>query len=145
MDAQSERLAAIGRSLRVAGDVGIRREVQKTIRAAAQPLVPIIQESAQESLPKAGGMNEFVAKRRPRISVRTGARTAGVSIRYAGKGAPSDRGPWRHPVFGHRDRWVSQTYVAGEHWWERAEERGTPLAKVAMATVLEKVARQVMR
>ena len=137
------QLAALGARLRAAGDAGIRRAATKQIRAAAQPLIPIIQESARDSLPKAGGMNTFVARRRPRVSVRYGARTYGVSIRYAGKGAPSDRGPWRHPVFGNREKWVSQEYAPAVGWWERAEERGTPLAETAMRAVLVEVAAMV--
>lgn len=138
-----KQLAELGARLRLAGDVGITRTVRATIRAAAKPLIPIIQESARASLPKAGGMNEFVAKRKPRTSVTFGARTAGVRIVYKGKGAPSDRGPWRHPVFGDRKKWVSQEYSAAEGWWERAEEKGTPAAELAMRTVLETVKRQV--
>jgi hypothetical protein len=138
-----KQLAEIGARLRAAGDVEITRVVRRTIQAAAKPLIPIIQESARESLPKAGGMNNYVARRRPRTQVKFGVRSAAVRITYRGKGAPSDNGPWRHPVFGHRDRWVPQEYKPAEGWWERAEMRGTPPAELAMRTVLETVKRQV--
>jgi hypothetical protein len=138
-----KQLAEIGARLRAAGDVEITRVVRRTIQAAAKPLIPIIQESARESLPKAGGMNKYVARRRPRTQVKFGVRSAAVRITYRGKGAPSDKGPWRHPVFGHRDRWVPQEYKPAEGWWERAEMRGTPPAELAMRTVLETVKRQV--
>jgi hypothetical protein len=137
------QLAELGARLKVVGDATLRRSVQARIRLAAKPLIPIIQQSARDSLPKAGGMNEFVAKRRPRTSVRFGARSAAVRITYKGKGAPSDKGPWRHPVFGNRQKWVSEEYKPAEGWWERAEEKGTPLARVAMSGVLEEVAREV--
>jgi hypothetical protein len=143
-----KQLAEIGARLRAAGDVGITRVVRQTIRGAAKPLIPIIQESARESLPKAGGMNNYVARRRPRTQVKFGARTAAVRIVYKGKGAPSDNGPWRHPVFAKgTDRrawkWVPQEYKPAEGWWERAEKRGTPPAELVMRTVLETVKRQV--
>jgi hypothetical protein len=139
------QLAELGARLQGAAAAGIRKSTQAQIRAAVKPLIPIIQESARASLPKAGGMNNFVARRRPRTSVRMGPRVQSVRITYKGKGAPSDRGPWRHPVFGHRDRWVSQEYTPALGWWERAEAEGTPLAKVLMSQVLRDVAAEVNR
>ena len=52
-----------------------------------------------------------------KVSVKTGARTAGVSITTTGAKLPPEKQPMvrgydkatlRHPVFGHRDRWVTQ-------------------------------------
>ena len=140
-----KQLAELGARLQGAAAVGIRRSTQAQIRAAVKPLIPIIQDSARASLPKAGGMNNFVAKRRPRTSVRLGPRVQSVRITYRGKGAPSDKGPWRHPVFGNRKVWVSQEYGPAEGWWERAEAEGTPLAKVLMSGVLRDVAAEVNR
>jgi hypothetical protein len=140
-----KQLAELGARLQGAGAVGIRTAVRAQIRLAAKPLIPIIQRSARESLPKAGRMNEFVAKRRPRTSVKLGPRVQSVRITYKGKGAPSDVGPWRHPVFGNRKVWVAQEYAPAEGWWERAKVEGAPLADAAMAAVLKEVAVMVNR
>ena len=140
-----KQLAELGARLQGAANAGIRRAAAAQIRLAAKPLIPIIQESARESLPTRGGMNECVAKRRPRVSVKLGPRVQSVRITYKGKGAPSDRGPWRHPVFGNREVWVAQEYVPAEGWWERGGEKGTPQAQVEMRAVLDEVAAEIMR
>ena len=141
-DARVE-LPLLAKRLKAAGQVGVRREMVKSLKLAAKPLIPDIQASAREALPKRGGMNAYMAAKRPRVSVRTGARTAGVSIQYKGKGAPSDTGEWRHPVFGHKDRWAVTKFPAAQGWYERGAEKGTPAAKAAMDAVLVAVAAQV--
>jgi hypothetical protein len=77
--------------------------------------------------------------------VRFGPRTAGVSIQYKGKGAPSDK----RPVAAPRVRPPGPVGDAGVHaaqgWWERAEAEGTPLAKVRHAEVLRDGRREVNR
>jgi hypothetical protein len=137
------QLAELGARLKLAGDVGLKRAAQTRVRLAAKPLIPIIQESARQSLPKAGGMNNFVARRRPRTTVRFTGRTAGVRLTYKGKGAPSDEGPWRHPVFGNRKVWVTQSYESAVGWWERAKAEGAPAADFVMSGVLEQLAREI--
>ena len=118
----------------------------RQLRAAAKPVAENIQESARESLPHAGGMNEYIASRKPTVSVRTTGRQAGVSIKYSGPGRYSNQSGWRHPVFGRRDRkWAETTVPEAEGWWERGGRKGTPQAQIAMRAVLNDVAAEIMR
>lgn len=142
MDARVE-LPLLAARLKAAGMVGVRREMLAGLRRAAKPLIPDIQAAARSQLPRGGGMNEYMAKKRPTVSVRTGAATAGVSIRYQGKGSYSDTGEWRHPVFGHRDRWATTSVSSAVGWFERGAADGTPQARNEMDAVLVAVAAQV--
>lgn len=136
-------LPLLAKRLKAAGLVGVRREMVAGLRRAARPLVPDIQAAARAQLPKGGGLNEYMAAKRPTVSVRTGPATAGVSIRYSGKGSHSDTGEWRHPVFGHRDRWATTTYDGAVGWYEKGAAQGTPQARTEMEAVLATVAAQV--
>lgn len=134
-------LPLLAARLKAAGMVGVRREMVAGLRRAAKPLIPDMRESARQSLPRAGGLNETVAQQPIRTSVRTGARTAGVSIRA--QWTRTDRGSWRHPVFGNRDAWVTQTYRPADQWYEHGAEKGTPEAQREMQAILATVAAQV--
>jgi hypothetical protein len=121
----------------------------RNLRNAAKPIAADIRESARESLPKRGGMNEYVAAKKPTVAVRATGRNAGVSIRYSGPGRYSDRDAgWRHPVFaarGTKRKWATTHYPAAEGWWERGAEKGTPRAQVEMRATLDEVAAEIMR
>lgn len=136
-------LRALAVQLKAAGAVGIQREMVAGLKAAAAPVPPAIQAEARMVLPKAGGLNEFVARYKPRTSVKTGVRSANVRVTYRGKGAPSDRGPWRHPVFGNRGVWAEQSYPSAEGWWERGAESVRPAVTVAARAVVARVGAQV--
>lgn len=136
-------LPLLAKRLRAAGMLGVRSEMVAGLRRAARPLIPDIQASARSSLPRGGGMNDYMARRRPSVSVRTGPATAGVSIRYSGKGSYSDTGQWRHPVFGHRDRWATTSYPPAVDWYPKGAEQGTPAARREMDAILAAVAVQV--
>lgn len=136
-------LPLLAKRLKAAGMVGVRSEMVAGLRRAARPLIPDIQASARANLPRRGGMNTFMAAKRPSVSVRTGASSAGVSIRYRGKGSYSDTGEWRHPVFGHRDRWATTSYEGAVDWYPKGAEAGTPAARREMESILVTVGRQV--
>lgn len=144
----SAQLRGSAARLKAAGEVGVRRQMIRNLRAAAAPIVPDIQESARESLPKAGGLNEAMAAQKPKVTVRTTGRTAGVSIRSKVRGNYTNTGQWRHPVFSSdRKRWVKQpqSFPGAKGWWERGAEKGSPKAKVVMRGVLDEVAAEIMR
>lgn len=146
MSTASTQLRASAARLKVAGARGVRTAMIRQLRAAAKPVAEDIQDSARESLPRRGGMNEYVAARKPKVSVRTTGRQAGVSIKYSGPGRYSDQSGWRHPVFGHKDRkWAETTVPSAEGWWERGGRKGTPAARIAMRAVLDEVAVEIMR
>lgn len=144
----SAQLRGSAARLRAAGATGVKNAMVRDLRAAAAPVVAGIQESARESLPKAGRMNEFVAAQKPKVAVRTTGRTAGVSIRSKVKGNYTDEGQWRHPVFSSdRKRWTKQpqSFPGAQGWWKRGADKGSLPAKVVMRSVLDEVAAEIMR
>ena len=144
----SVQLRASAARLRAAGERNIRLAMVRNLRAAAQPIIPLLQESARDSLPKAGGLNEAVAAQKPKVVIRTTGRSAGVSIRSKVRGNYTDTGQWRHPVFSKdRTRWVKspQSFPAAKDWWARGARKGELPAKAAMNGILTEVAADIMR
>lgn len=145
----SAQLHEIAARLKAAGEVGIRRETVKSLKTAAAPLIPAARAAARERLPKAGGLNEKVAGQPIKVSVKTGARTAGVSIRA--QFTRTDAGTWRHPVFADGSktrqewRWVEQSYETASSWFEDAMRAEAPAAQVAMNGILATVAAEIQR
>jgi len=86
----------------------IRRELRPALRRVADPVLQQARANASWSTRIPGAM---------RISTSFSRRTAGVAITVSVKKAPHARpfenlgrnGSFRHPVFGDRERWVSQT------------------------------------
>jgi hypothetical protein len=78
----------------------LRKRFHKDMREAAKPLLPAVRRSAASRFPRGGGLNTHMARgARYRTVVKTGAATAGVSIR-ANKTDPrtDSRGRISHPV-----------------------------------------------
>lgn len=133
------QLAILGARLKVAGAVGLRRELLKGIREAAKPLIEDARAAALEELPKAGGLNERIAS--DPMSVRTRLTGSNVGVRIVTtttdtRGA--DRGRLRHPTFGHRDRWVTQAIRPG--WFTDTLSREAPKVTPAIIAAMEVVA-----
>lgn len=144
----SVQLRAQAARLKSAGELGVRRAMIRNLRAAAKPITEDIQDSARESLPKAGGLNEAVANQKPKVAVRATGRTAGVSIRSKVKGNYTNTGQWRHPVFSSdRKRWVKQpqSFPEAKDWWRRGAEKGALPAKATMSRILDEVAAEIVR
>ena len=142
-------LPLLAARLKAAGAVTVRAEMIAGLKTAAKPMVPLLQESARDSLPKKGGLNTYVGAKPIKVSVRTTGRTAGVRLGYGtasgrGIGRYSNTGTWRHPVFGNRKaKWAETTYEAGAGWWDKTIEKHGDEAKAAANGVLRAVGRQV--
>lgn len=117
----STRLHGIAARLKAEGQRGLQLEMARTMRAAAQPLVTAVRSEATARLPKSGGLNLQQANQAIRVSVTTGARTAGVRIRTRTRGSmQTDKGYVRHPVFGRRENpqdWQTEQLPAARGWW----------------------------
>ncbi|MDX3101755.1 HK97 gp10 family phage protein [Nonomuraea angiospora] len=116
----------------------LRKAMRPALKAAAEPIVQDAKGRASWStrIPRAIS-----------LSVRFGKRDPGVSIRVRRGAAPHGRpyegitgaSTFRHPVFGHRDRWVSQEtrpYLAP------AAEAGMEGALAASVEAVDQVARE---
>lgn len=143
----TDQLVDLSRALKAAGDTGLRKELLKGIRDAAKPLVRDVKESARTTLPRAGGLNETVAKSSIGARTRTSGRSPGVRIVGKGRGGlddirATDRGVLRHPVFG-SDTWVTQTITSG--WWSTPLENAAPVVRRELIKAMEDVARKIAR
>lgn len=141
----SAQLHAISAALKARGEMGVKREMTAALRAGAQPLIPAVKQAAREKLPKAGGLNEQVAGQRVRVSVRGGARTAGVRlVTTAPDTKQTDSGFVRHPVFGHKDRaWITQQIPQAAGWWTDTLVRESPTVTPVLLAAMEAVAAKI--
>ncbi|MGW3152779.1 hypothetical protein [Streptomyces sp. NPDC001089] len=115
-------LRRVSRELRRMDSPEIKKRFRKELRAAAAPLVPRVRASIR-SIPSSRGYSPEGLRgqlaRATRLEVKTVGKQAGVAIRVDGRKMPSHmkslpsmvegKKRWRHPVFGHREVWVTQT------------------------------------
>ncbi|MFE2941041.1 hypothetical protein ACFXKG_18550 [Streptomyces sp. NPDC059255] len=152
-------LLILQRKLRAAGHENIRASMQRRIRHAAEPLRDDLQDTMR-TLPirssgraqgKRGGPSPT---RRPlratlaaaiRISVRTTG-NPGARVWMDKSALPPDlkrmpdvinSGRIRHPVFGNRRRWATQTTTP--LWWDKTIRSHTPRMEREVARVLDDV------
>jgi hypothetical protein len=131
----SERLHGIATRLRAEGERGVARRMGRRIRVAAQPLARSADEAARQRLPHSGGLNELVADRQTRISVLTGARSAGVRLRRLRSDSAAyqtDHGYVHHRTFG-RDPWERQELPGAAGWFTDTMRDGSPAITPVLA------------
>ncbi|KPL29067.1 hypothetical protein JI76_28505 [Streptomyces anulatus] len=157
------QLLELQRRLRSAGHENIRSSMQRRIRRAAEPLRDDLQStirglsirSAGRGSGKRGGRSPTTRPLRAtiagaiRISVRTGG-NPGARV-WVDKGLlPPDlknmpqvinTGRVRHPVFGNRRRWATQT--ATPLWWDKTVQRHQARMTSEVARVVDDVRRRI--
>lgn len=107
----------------------LRRGLAGELRTAVAPAVAEakgrIMAMGSHGLPHKGEPLRAAVARRVTVQVRLTGRAAGVRVRVPKKGMPRgfvnaprrlNRAKWRHPVFGDRDRWVTQVGAPG--WFD---------------------------
>jgi len=106
----SDELAAVARRFRDAGDRGLSKQFRAGLNQAARPAVEATRRGFRDRLPSKGGLNERIASGKITSKVTTRADGGELVITAsAGVDMPAlDGGRLRHPVHGHRDRWVEQ-------------------------------------
>jgi hypothetical protein len=145
----SRELAALAARLKATGNKGLRTQLLRGLKTGAAPLIVAVKDSAREKLPKGGGLNEQVAGQRVRVSVRTGARTAGVRLlTTAPDTAQTNSGFVRHPVFNRRNAEGKRIFVRQElpnatGWWTDPLTAGAPLVTPELTAVMVRVAREI--
>jgi hypothetical protein len=123
-DAAAE-LRDLGRDLRRAGEA-IRRQAGRTLDREGLPVGRRALAEGAAVLPRRGGLAALVADGRVTSTVRVGGTGATVTLTVDSSAvnvSALDDGPLRHPVFGNRAAWVSQSIEA--NWWTsrvKAEE-----------------------
>jgi hypothetical protein len=113
MPEQLTRLAAV---LRATPKIE-QRELRKSMRRAARPLLRTARQGALQILPYRGGLAERVAAGKFTSQVSFSGDRTGIQITAADRrGADVNRmddGSVRHPVYGNRRRWVTQAIRPG--------------------------------
>lgn len=142
----AEDFLKLSKALKAAGRTELRRELNKRMRRAARPLIPLARDEARRVLPHAGGLAEQVAHAPMRVQVRTGTQTAGVRIvvgRDRSGARAANQGVIRHPVFGNRERWVDQ--AVPPHWFDGAMARNAPHVRPEILRAVESVMQEIVR
>lgn len=115
-------LTRIAAELRRMDNPELKKRFRQELRAAGKPMVPKVRQAIRDIPSKRGysadGLRGRMAKA-VKLEVRTTGKQAGVRLRVDGRRMPAGqkalqsymegvRKPWRHPVYGNRDAWVSQ-------------------------------------
>jgi hypothetical protein len=139
----SERLHGIATRLRVEGERGQARRMNKVIRGAAGPLVSAVRAEARRRLPHEGGLDEQQASQAIRVSITTGSRSAGVRIRTRTRGSvQTNKGFVRHPVFGTwRAKMPNQQIPGAAGWWTDTMTEGSAAVTPLILAEMNKVGR----
>lgn len=96
----ADEFLKLSKALKSAGRTGMRKELNKRIRAAAKPAIKNVKDAARAGLPQAGGAGAFIAGKKFRVATKTG-RDPGVSVVMAKQDPRLDtEGRLAHPVFG---------------------------------------------
>jgi hypothetical protein len=129
------QLGSIARALRVAPEA-MHRAAAETLGREGEATGRDAVRAAAGRLPSRGGLGALVAQ--SSLSVSRGA--SGATIRASGPVAlgPLDEGSLRHPLWGNRAHWYSQSVESG--WWSEtfareaqgiATELGRDVSRVA--------------
>jgi hypothetical protein len=136
-------LARLSAALRATGRNDLRKELLRGLRNGAKPMVPAAREAALAALPKRGGLAADVAGAKWAVRTRL---SGNPSVRLTGGWASHDMaaldsGLLRHPVFGHRRRWVSQPIPP--HWFTDAMNQLAPEFRDELLKVIDDMARRM--
>lgn len=143
---------------RMADGKRLRKEFVKEVRAEVRPVAAKVRAAYranpsknQPNTPAGRGDLRKLLARAVTVQVRTG-RNATVSLKVDGrkmpegmKGVPSlyeRRRPWRHPVYGNREVWVSQR---GQPTFDRIVRQAAPGVRRRVGKIAEGVARDVTK
>jgi hypothetical protein len=158
----STDLRRVALGLRMMDDRAVTGEFRRELRAAARPLVPAVRSSAL-SIPSAQGrarrrgashdgrsLRAAIA-RAVTLKVRTSYKTAMVRLLVDGRKMPGREGklpqymegtarPWRHPVFGNTNVWVTQP---PHPYFYRVVNRLGPASRIAVNRAIDHITRRI--
>jgi hypothetical protein len=147
----AEDFLALSKALKAAGKAGLRKELHKAVAAAAKPLLPKVKEAARTSLPRAGGLNQRIARKPIRVQARTGEKTAGVRIVGSKVDPRINQGRVGHPIFGRKGKpknggknWAVQNVPGAVGYFDKTIEEGAPGVQGSVAQVLEDFAARII-
>jgi hypothetical protein len=147
-------LRMIAKELRRMDDREIKKRLRQGLRAAAKPLVPAVKQAALDIPVKGTSGSTGLRKRLSKsvhLNVRTTGRRAGVSIQADAKRMPNGQKalpaltegtkyPWRHPVFGNEENWVTQD---AHPWFYPALKTLGARGRTAVDAVVDSITRDI--
>ena len=140
-----EDFGRVAKKLKAAGEEGkgLRRELLKGINRETKPLRQAAKANARRTLPKRGGLARLVA--RASMTTKTRLSGASASVRIVAKKAEHiariDKGTVRHPVFGNRKLWVSQSVAPG--WFTKPMQEGSSKVRTAILQAVRNTAKKI--
>ena len=135
-----DNLPELARELKALGEKDLAKELTQAIGRAMKPVKAAIRESARDTLPQQGGLNERVA--RSRISQRRN-RNGLRLVAAGGRRDLLDKGRLRHPVFGRDNSWVEQRVTPG--WWSKPVEAAEDEVRREIEKAMDDVVRKLNR
>lgn len=144
----ADDLRAIGRALKAQSGTELKKEMLRGIRTGVKPTIAKIKASTGDYLPNSGGLADRVAKSSIGTRTRLTGANAGISIKGTGKQgsrglAAMNDGTVRHPVFGRRRAWVSQSINPG--FFSEPIEGDVPAIRSTIQRVMDDVANKIVR
>lgn len=123
----ADELRQLGAALKAAGDKVMRKEVIDSLKQATGPIGDDVRAEAARTFGRRGGLADIVANTKVTTKVRLAGRQAGVRI--VGRNTikqleATDLGSLRHPLWGNKSHWRSQSIRPG--WWSRPIEERAP-------------------
>jgi hypothetical protein len=112
-----------------------RLEAQREFRDIANEAVPLVRAAARNKLPRAGGLNEYVANQNITVTSVLAGASMTVRVRHDThrSAKQTDSGYVRHPVFGvWRPGIPSQQVPNAAGWWTQTFENLGPMATERM-------------
>lgn len=139
----AEKLSELSRELKRVANKDLQKELRAGLKAAVKPALRDAADSARATLPSRGGEAALVASTKFTISVRAVGRHAGVRVKARDKRDVEaiNRGRLRHPVYGNRNRWVTQNVQAG--WFDRPMDAAGPHVVKELNAVIDRIANQL--
>ena len=148
----ADQLEDLGRALKHA-DKQLKKDMLRAFREAGKPVVKDIKARAGDSLPASGGFASRVARSTIGVRTRLSGKSTGIRIQASGKkGATTatikgldESGEWRHPVWGNRSVWVSQSAAGAIGWFSEPIEDNEGRLRSELLDAMDRTAEAIAR
>ncbi len=144
----AEKFAEVAKALKQVADKELSKELYAGLNRSTKMLRADAKQAAGRQLPQRGGLARRVETKARLSTRRRTGRDAGIRIVATGKVTQlkqMDEGKVRHPVYGHRNRWVGQNIPRAEGWFTETMNEGAPEVRKELVKVLDDIARKLAR
>jgi hypothetical protein len=144
-------LSRLASAMREAGSEskGLKRELRAGLNRETKRTRKEMREAILPGLPRRGGLAADVqSKTRFTTTVSTSERTLGVRIKAASKRSirrMNATGSFRHPVFGSRSTWATQSTGVTKGFLDKPFEKSRPDLQKAVVEAVNRVRDQIYR